>query len=104
MFEVISKYRNGFDVIVLRTNSLVNAVEFANSIENNWQIQTDKGEVIIETDMETGMEFRKDIRPILLDELLDVLDLFLQKICGFRRLKSYYCTIDNLLQLMASQD
>jgi hypothetical protein len=100
MFEVVSKYRNGFDVIVLRTNSLVNAIEFANQLENDWQIQTEQGEVIIETDMETGMEFRQDIRPILLDELLDVLDLFIQKICGFRRLKSYYSTIDNLLQLM----
>jgi len=100
MFEVISKYKNGLEVIVLRTNSLVNAIEFANQLENNWQIQTERGEIIIETDMEEGMEFRKDIKPVLLDELLDIIDLFIQKICGFRRLKDYYSTINNLLQLM----
>jgi len=100
MFEVISKYKNGFEVIVLRTNSLVNAIEFANQLENNWQIQTEQGKIVIETDMEMGMEFRQDIRPILLDELLDIVDLFIQKICGFRRLKAYYSTINNLLQLM----
>jgi len=66
MFEVISKYKNGFEVIVLRTNSLVNAIEFANQLENNWQIQTEQGKIVIETDMEMGMEFRQDIRPIAL--------------------------------------
>jgi len=98
MFEVISE-RNGIDMLVLQTSSLVNAIEYASRMENDWQI-LENGKVVIEKN-EKGVEIKRDIRSNLLEEFADVVGLFIAKICGFRRLKDYYQTVITLLDLMS---